>query len=101
MTNNEILNLTIDNYDFPEDMTIKGYLEELLITLWKEGEQFSGKRPFGNGGWEHDLYRPLVNNNVIEGSINKYNELNDFDYKKADKLIEELIKEAFKIKKEK
>lgn len=41
-------------------LNIREYLKALLYNVWNEGERFSGKRPFGNSGWEHDLYMPLV-----------------------------------------
>jgi hypothetical protein len=40
--------------------TVRDYLKGLLQNLWIEGEGFSGKRPFGNSGWEYDLYQPLI-----------------------------------------
>lgn len=41
-------------------VNIKDYFIKLLEILWIEGEGFSGKRPFGNSGWEYDLTIPLV-----------------------------------------
>ena len=46
--------------------TIKDYLIRLLLTVWDEGERFSGKRPFGNSGWEYDLYNALISAKIIE-----------------------------------
>ena len=40
--------------------TVKGYLKALLIAVWDEGESFSGKRPFGNSGWDSDILDALV-----------------------------------------
>lgn len=40
--------------------TIGDYLIRLLRTVWHEQEGFSGKRPFGNSGWDCDLIRALV-----------------------------------------
>lgn len=40
-------------------ITIGGYLQALLARLWTDGEGFSGKRPFGNSGWEDDLLEAL------------------------------------------
>lgn len=40
-----------------------------MRTLWSETEGFSGKRPFGNSGWEFDLYKPLVEAGAIKGKI--------------------------------
>jgi hypothetical protein len=39
--------------------TIRTYLVELLAALWDQGEQFSGKRPLRDSGWEYDLLRAL------------------------------------------
>lgn len=35
--------------------TPRDYFKRLLTTLWREVEEFSGKRPFGNSGWDWDL----------------------------------------------
>ena len=45
----------MNSMDFDNPITIKGYLKELSLTLWKEKECFNGKRPFGNSGWDYDL----------------------------------------------
>lgn len=34
---------------------LRYYLGKLLYTLWCDGEGFSGKRPFGNSGWDYDI----------------------------------------------
>lgn len=75
--------------------TIKGYLKALLFTLWDEGEGFSGKRPFGNSGWDSDIAFALVRGKFIKGRItsemedgeivNEY--LDDADYPLMNKLI--------------
>ena len=41
-------------------ITIREYLRELLLTLWREGEGFSGKRPFGDSGWGNELFKRTV-----------------------------------------
>lgn len=40
-------------------LTVRDYLHKLLAKLWRDGESFSGKRPFGVTGWEYELYMPL------------------------------------------
>ncbi len=45
------------------------YLGLLLSTLWLQGEGFSGKRPFGNSGWEYDVYVALAQAGIIDGLI--------------------------------
>lgn len=74
--------------------TIREYLKALLYALWDEGEGFSGKRPFGNSGWEHDLYNALVKAGVVAGTWDEeYNCVRGVDYAKANKLIFKAIEE--------
>lgn len=69
LTGEDILNLDIPEKDIggneiyiePEDVyTIRDYLKALVATVWIEGEGFSGKRPFGNSGWQSTLYDTLI-----------------------------------------
>ena len=56
MTGLEILDLPMDpDSNDAGASSIRGYLKTLLTTLMAEGEGFSGKRPFGNSGWEYEL----------------------------------------------
>ena len=71
--------------------TIRAYLVELLRVLWTEGEGFSGKRPFGNSGWEFDLYAALVAGGAITGELDEDGYLVEYDKQAADKLIFEVI----------
>src|SRR5689334_2072025 len=63
-----ILDLPLPPNDSGAD-TVRGYLIALLAAVWTEGEGFSGKRPFGNSGWEDDLYAALVRAGMIEGEL--------------------------------
>ena len=67
--------------------TIRHYLHKLLKTLWQEGEDFSGKRPFGNSGWEYDLYIALCRAKAITGEIDNNGGLLSFDEKAANTAI--------------
>ncbi len=55
--------------DLGYDITIHDYLKKLLSKLWEEGEGFSSKRPFGNGGWQLDLLMILIEKDIIIGVI--------------------------------
>ena len=46
------------------------------IMVWEDRECFNGKRPFGNSGWEEDLYT-LVKAGYVE----------EVDTKSANKMI--------------
>ena len=76
-----------------EKITFRKYLKLLLETLWKEGEGFSGKRPFGNSGWEHELYHGLIEIGSLEGVWNEEEEgYEDYDTIEGDKIILRMIR---------
>lgn len=74
------------------EQTLVDYLKSLLETIWKEGEGFSGKRPFGNGGWEFDVYKALVKAELIEGRIDEDDDLATVNQKEGDELVVAVIK---------
>lgn len=69
-TPQQILNTPMGDNDAGAS-SIGGYLTALLAALWEEGECFGGKRPFGNSGWESDLFLPLVKTGYISGRIDE------------------------------
>ena len=81
-----ILEIPMQKNDSGEK-TIGGYLRKLLTKLWEEGESFSGKRPFGNSGWEYDLYRALIAAKAIKGDFDEYGDIGEFDKVAANKAI--------------
>lgn len=88
----EILALPMTSDDVPEAKTIREYLVCLLKELWRSGEGFSGKRPFGNSGWEYDMYIPLIKAKVVRGEINGDGYLEEVDSDAARKVITQAIK---------
>jgi hypothetical protein len=89
----DILNLPMQENDASAD-TIGDYLQELLSSLWEEGDGFSGKRPFGNSNWESELYHTLVMHEIIQGEIiDGY--LESYDEKKGYKIIKEAIQRMY------
>jgi hypothetical protein len=86
----EILQLKVN-----EETTIKRYLYNLLKTLWMEGEGFSGKRPFGKGDWEYDLYKPLIIVGVVEGELDEFDDIEELNTIKADQIIFDCIDYLF------
>lgn len=78
--------------DAGEGLTVREYLFALLETLWREGEGFSGKRPFGNSCWELDLYAPLVRGGFIEGRVDEDGYALVKDYKAAHAFVAALIR---------
>ena len=88
---NEIANLTFYSSDLSKQITIKEYLKTLLLTLWEEGEGFSGKRPLGNSGWEYDLFVPLIGAKLIKGSMDPQGYIDEVDESAANKIIKQVI----------
>jgi hypothetical protein len=83
---NQILDLEIGANDSGAS-TVRGYLTELLKTLWVEGEGFSSKRPFGNSSWEYDLYVPLIKAGIVPGSLDEDGYVEDVDRSAADRVV--------------
>jgi hypothetical protein len=63
----------------------------LLAEVWREEEGFSGKRPFGNSDWQHDLMIPLVKAKVIEGKLDVDGYIEDYDRKNGERAIADAI----------
>jgi hypothetical protein len=55
--------------------------------VWREGEGFSGKRPFGNSGWEWDLYVPMVRAGFVTGKFDEDGYAEELDDDSAEELI--------------
>jgi hypothetical protein len=77
--------------DLGKTLTVRQYLIELLATLWSEGESFSGKRPFGNSGWEYDVFVPLIKAGHIPGSVDEDGYVEDVDGASASAFVAALI----------
>ncbi len=48
------------NSENSECGTWRNWIKEVLLTLEKEDECFSGKRPLGNSDWWHELSESLI-----------------------------------------
>lgn len=93
MNADDILNLKVS-----KGVTIRSYLKSLLVTLWDDPESFSGKRPFGNSGWQYDLYLPLIKANVVSGRVSSDEEdecVEECDSWECDKVILNCINHIF------
>ena len=67
---------------------VREYMTELMKSVWHDGEGFSGKRPFGTSGWEHEVYTALVRAKIIKGTVEDGEAWADgYDTKKAHALV--------------
>lgn len=78
--------------------TVRDYLIRLLALVWEHEQAFNGKRPFGNSGWQYDLYTPLVRAGILPGAFDEFDELSDFDTHEANKLVLAAIAEIGQVK---
>lgn len=90
MNGEEILALPMEETDV-DASTIRDYLKKLLSAIWAEGESFSGKRPFGNSGWQRDLELALVRGGAVTGKLDNDGYLDDIDGPAAQKAIVDAI----------
>ena len=90
LTGEQILELPLMNCEYGYN-TIREYLKGLLKELWNHGEGFSGKRPFGNSGWEYDLYYALVASGNYQGAYevdeDGYGDARDYDITELNNAI--------------
>lgn len=69
--NPTLLDFVANFGDAGGEMSIREYLCVLLSKLWDKGETFSGKYPFGNSGWEYDLYAALIGAKAVAGELDE------------------------------
>lgn len=73
--------------------SLRDFFKELSLKCWVEEEGFSGKRPFGNGGWKCEVYAALIEEGVLEGTLDEYGHVVECDTALADELLIELVVE--------
>jgi hypothetical protein len=88
-TPQQILSLPMDKNDAKAD-TIGQYLIRLSQQCWFEEEGFSGKRPFGNSGWVHELAKALIKAEAIDGELDEDGYIDDYSGVQLNKTINEV-----------
>lgn len=77
--------------DAGDNLTVREYLCRLLAAVWEEEEGFDGKRPFGNSGWQRDVYAALIGAGFIEGKLDSNGSIDHYDRAAAEKYVLDLI----------
>ena len=85
--NRNILHVTFYSNDLNEELTFKEYFHRLLTTLWAEQDGFSGKRPFGNSGWDYDVYQGLIKNGLFPGRLDGDGYIDEIDSDEAYEFV--------------
>ncbi len=88
----QILDLPLEPNDSGAT-TVRGYLIELLTELWREESGFSGKRPFGQSGWQSTIELALVKAGVVQGTLDEDGYLDTLDDAAAQAVMLEAIRE--------
>jgi hypothetical protein len=94
-----VLNVPMDDEDSGAK-SVRGYLVALLREVWREDEDFCGKRPFGNTGWKWGVYADLVKAGLVAGSCDGDGYLEHLgrdDRVFADRLIAAAIEELGRV----
>jgi hypothetical protein len=73
--------------------TVGEYLVILAEECWIQGENFSGKRPFGFSSWKGDVERALVDAGLVDGDLDDDGCLINADWRAADALIRGALRE--------
>jgi len=72
-------------------VTARQYLKKLLTAVLMDGESFSGKRPFGNSGWEYELAIPLIKAEAMAGTIDEDGYAQDVDEGEYTEALKRLV----------
>lgn len=62
----EVLDLEVSVDGF--EGTIGRFFIELICKVWNEQDCFSGKRPFGNSGWDYPILKAIVKAGFVDGA---------------------------------
>lgn len=90
VTAQDVLDCPMRDNDAGAD-TVRTYLVALLSEVWRHRECFGGKRPFGNSGWQYELYTALAQRGYITGEFDEDGYLDDVDSDAGDRLIADAI----------
>lgn len=91
----DLIESYLDKHFYSQDLnrtlTFRQYFKELLTAMWTQGEGFSGKRPFGNSGWDFDVYAGMIKNGMVKGEVDEDGYVEWCDFKKANELVYKMI----------
>lgn len=82
-----ILELKFESGDLQKEVSIRQFFFELMKELWIEQEGFSGKRPFGNSGWDGDLIVCLIKNDLVKGKLDEDGYIEDYNSKEVSDFV--------------
>jgi hypothetical protein len=87
----EVLDTPMADGNDADADTVREYLAALLEELWRAGDDFSPKRPFGTGGWQDQVYAALARAGHIDSRFDSGGWLEWADRDHGDDLISSAI----------
>lgn len=92
-----ILDVPMIDHD-TEAKTVGEFMGLLAAAVWKWGESFSGKRPFGNSDWQYYVFASVVEAGLMEAEKDEYDwwRWTHEEERRVLALIEQATKEKFK-----
>jgi len=91
MIDEKILDTIFIHGDF--EGSLRDFFKELALKVWNEGEGFSGKRPFGNSGWEYPVYVALIDAGIVPGTLDSDGFVEKCNIKEIKQFVTNLIVE--------
>lgn len=73
------------------DVTLRQWLIALLAALWEQGEGFSGKRPFGDSGWDWEPAPALIGAGLISGRVDDHGYVAEVDMGELHRFVADVI----------
>jgi hypothetical protein len=77
------------------DISLREFFCNLLIKLWDEQEGFSGKRPWGNSGWDEPVYAALIKAEIINGEFDSEGCIKSCDFGEGSEFISNMLLHVF------
>lgn len=82
-------------HEYLGDVSLREFFCTLLVKLWNDPCGFSGKRPWGNSGWDEPVYAALIKAGIISGKLDSEGYIEDCDYVTGDEFVSKMIAHAF------
>lgn len=77
------------------DVSLREFFCNLLVKLWGERGEFSGKKPWGNSGWDEPVYTALIKAGIIYGELDSKGCIKRCDFDEGSEFISNMIAHAF------
>lgn len=87
----DILSLEFYDSSNMENISFRDYFVLLLVTLMHKEEGFSGKRPLGDSGWKYDLYKGLIQHDLVKGKLDEDGYVDFIDEIEADDYLQRMV----------